>query len=91
MPSCPALEMQHACIWLRFIRRHLWPAFGKSDAIEMPRGLRINVVSSGMLEVSASRYRALFRGHKPVPSNNVGLAYAKCVEGALTGEVVVLA
>jgi NAD(P)-dependent dehydrogenase (short-subunit alcohol dehydrogenase family) len=62
--------------------------FVTSAAIEMVRGLRINVVSPGMLDVSVSRYGAWFRGHKPVPSHDVGLAYAKCVEGALTGQVV---
>jgi len=62
--------------------------FVKSAAIEMARGLRINVVSPGMLDVSEPRYGAWFQGHKPVPSHDVGLAYAKCVEGALTGQVV---
>lgn len=65
--------------------------FVKSAAIEMPRGLRINVVSPGLLDVSAPHYGALFHGHKPVSSEDVGLAYAKCVEGALTGQVVIVA
>ena len=65
--------------------------FVKSAAIEMSRGLRVNVVSPGMLDVSAPRYGAWFHGHKPVPSHDVGLAYVKCVEGALTGQVVVVA
>lgn len=64
--------------------------FVKSAAIEMPRGLRVNVVSPGMLDVSAPRYGALFHGHRPVSSDDVGLAYAKCVEGALTGQVVIV-
>ncbi len=64
--------------------------FVKSAAIEMTRGLRVNVVSPGMLDVSAPRYGAWFQGHKPVPSHDVGLAYAKCVEGALTGQVVIV-
>jgi NAD(P)-dependent dehydrogenase (short-subunit alcohol dehydrogenase family) len=64
--------------------------FVKSAAIEMARGLRINVVSPGMLDVSAPRYGAWFQGHKPVPSSDVGLAYAKCVEGALTGQVIIV-
>lgn len=65
--------------------------FVKSAAIEMVRGVRINVVSPGMLDVSAPRYGAWFQGHKPVSSDDVGLAYAKCVDGALTGQVVVVA
>lgn len=64
--------------------------FVKSAAIEMTRSLRVNVVSPGMLDVSAPRYGAWFQGHKPVSSHDVGLAYAKCVEGALTGQVVIV-
>ncbi|MFQ6553282.1 short chain dehydrogenase [Aestuariibius insulae] len=64
--------------------------FVKSAAIEMPRGQWINVVSPGMLDVSAPRYGAWFAGHKPVSSGDVGLAYAKCVEGAQTGQVVIV-
>ena len=62
--------------------------FVKAAAIDMPRGLRINVVSPGLLEVSADRYGSIFPGHDPVSSRRVGLAYAKCVEGGLTGQVV---
>lgn len=64
--------------------------FVKSAAIEMPRGLRINVVSPGMLDVSAPRYAKWFPGHKPVSSADVARAYAKCLEGALTGQVVIV-
>lgn len=65
--------------------------FAKSAAIEMGRGLRVNVVSPGLLDVSAPRYGSWFQGHKQVASKDVGLAYAKCVEGALTGQVVIVA
>lgn len=60
-------------------------------AIEMPRGLRVNVVSPGMLETSKERYGAWFPGHMPVPSDRVGLAYAKSVEGAINGQVIIVA
>ncbi|MEM9443409.1 MAG: short chain dehydrogenase, partial [Pseudomonadota bacterium] len=59
-------------------------------AIEMPRGLRINVVSPGLLEVSENRYGKFFPGHEHVSSERVGLAYAKSVEGALTGQVLIV-
>ena len=59
-------------------------------AIEMPRGLRINVLSPGLLEVSATRYVDFFHGHEAVSSKRVGLAYAKSVEGALTGQVIIV-
>lgn len=65
--------------------------FVKSAAIEMPRGIRVNVVSPGLLDVSVDRYGAWFAGHKPVTSQDVGRAYVKSVEGALTGKVIVVA
>ena len=65
--------------------------FVKSAAIEMPRGMRINVVSPGLLDVSVPRYGAWFAGHKPVSSEDVGRAYVKSVEGALTGHVMIVA
>lgn len=63
-------------------------AFVKGAAIEMPRGLRINAVSPGLLEDSAVKYDGFFPGHEPVSAARVGLAYAKSVEGALTGQVI---
>lgn len=65
-------------------------AFVKSAAIEMPRGIRINVVSPGLLEESVNKYDGFFPGHEPVSSARVGLAYAKSVEGALTGQVIIV-
>lgn len=65
-------------------------AFVKSAAIEMPRGIRINTVSPGLLEESAVAYDGFFPGHEPVSSARVGLAYAKAVEGALTGQVIII-
>src|SRR5439155_16009529 len=65
-------------------------AFVVSAAIEMPRGIRINCVSPGLLQDSAVRYDCFFPGHEPVSSTRVGLAYAKSVEGALTGQVIII-
>ncbi len=56
-------------------------------AIEMPRGIRLNAVSPGVLDVSFSRYGHLFPGHDPVPSERVGRAYVKSVEGRQTGQI----
>jgi NAD(P)-dependent dehydrogenase (short-subunit alcohol dehydrogenase family) len=61
--------------------------FVKAAAIEMPRGIRINAVSPGLLEESEKKYEGFFPGHEPVSSARVGLAYVKSVEGALTGQV----
>jgi len=62
-------------------------AFVRAAAIELPRGLRINAVSPGVLLESMPSYGPYFRGHQPVPGARVALAYAKSVEGARTGQV----
>lgn len=62
--------------------------FVRAAAIDMPRGIRINAVSPGLLEQSATKYYGFFPGHETVSSARVGLAYIKSVEGALTGEVI---
>lgn len=62
--------------------------FVAGASIEMPRGLRVNAVSPGLLDVSAGKLGDMFPGHEPVSSHRVGLAFAKSVEGALTGKVV---
>lgn len=64
--------------------------FVTGAAIEMPRGLRINVVSPGVLDVSMPRYGAWFPGHEPVSAKRVGRAYAKSVEGAITGQLIIV-
>jgi NAD(P)-dependent dehydrogenase (short-subunit alcohol dehydrogenase family) len=62
--------------------------FAMAAAIELPRGIRINVVSPGLLEEAVQRFEGFFPGHVPVPSWRVGMAYAKSVEGAITGRVI---
>jgi NAD(P)-dependent dehydrogenase (short-subunit alcohol dehydrogenase family) len=62
-------------------------AFVRAAAIELPRGLRINAVSPGVLVESMGSYGPFFRGHEPVPAARAALAYSKSVEGARTGQV----
>lgn len=59
-------------------------------AVEMPRGLRVNVVSPGLLDVSVPRYGEWFPGHEPVSAKRVGRAFAKSVEGPITGQVIIV-
>lgn len=61
--------------------------FVTGAAIEMPRGIRINAVSPGVVQESMESIGEFFRGHEPVPVARVALAYIKSVEGALTGRV----
>ncbi len=56
-------------------------------SIEMPRGIRINAVSPGVLEESMEQIGAFFQGHVPVPGWKVAKAYSKSVEGRLNGQV----
>jgi NAD(P)-dependent dehydrogenase (short-subunit alcohol dehydrogenase family) len=51
---------------------------------------RINVVSPGLLQESAKKYDGFFPGHEPVSSARVGVAYTKAVEGAITGQVIIV-
>jgi NAD(P)-dependent dehydrogenase (short-subunit alcohol dehydrogenase family) len=62
-------------------------AFVMAAAIELPRGLRINAVSPGLLQESAEALAPFFRGFETVPAARVALAYCKSVEGAQTGQV----
>ncbi len=62
-------------------------AFVGAAAIELPRGLRINIVSAGVLQEAMDAYGPYFRGFEPVPARRVALAYSKSVEGAQTGQI----
>src|SRR5471032_1393620 len=61
--------------------------FARGAAIELARGLRINVVSPSVLEESMDVYGPYFRGFEAVPGRRVALAYSRSVEGAQTGQV----
>ncbi len=63
-------------------------SFVLGAAVDMPRGIRINSVSPGVLQNSMDRYDGLFPGQAPVSSERVGLAYVKCVEGVVNGQTV---
>ena len=63
-------------------------AFVRAAAIELPRGVRINSISPGLLTESLGAYGDYFRGHETVPASRVANAYVKAVEGRLTGRVI---
>ena len=62
-------------------------AFVRAAAIELPRGLRINVVSPNVLAESMPGYAPFFRGFEPVTAARAALGYSRSVEGAETGQV----
>ncbi|MNC55182.1 short chain dehydrogenase [compost metagenome] len=61
--------------------------FVKGAACELPRGLRINVVSPTVLEESMDKYADFFPGFVPVPAARVAQAYQKSVQGVQTGQI----
>ena len=61
--------------------------FMRGAAIELPRGIRINVVSPTVLTESLGAYAPYFRGFEPVSAERAAQAYLRSVEGAQTGRV----
>jgi NAD(P)-dependent dehydrogenase (short-subunit alcohol dehydrogenase family) len=61
--------------------------FALAAAIELPRGVRINVVSPNVLEESLPTFGPYMRGFEAVSAQRVGLAFSRSVEGAHTGRV----
>jgi NAD(P)-dependent dehydrogenase (short-subunit alcohol dehydrogenase family) len=63
-------------------------SFALGAAIELKRGIRINVVSPGLVEDSAGALGSAFPGHIPVAMNRVVAGFVKSVEGIGTGQVI---
>lgn len=61
--------------------------FVSAAAIELPRAIRINVVSPTVLTESEHIYGEFFPGFETVPASRVALAYQRSVEGAQTGRI----
>jgi hypothetical protein len=47
---------------------------------ELRNGIRINVVSSGIVEDAVEKYAAYFPGHNPIPMKKVINGYVKSVD-----------
>lgn len=62
-------------------------AFVKAAAIEMPRSLRINIVSPTVITEALDKYAAYFPGVESVSAARAAQAYVKSVLGAQTGQV----
>jgi len=61
--------------------------FVRAAAIELPKGLRINLVSPTFLKESEARLGPFFPGIIPVEGRKVGQAYKRAILGAQTGRV----
>ncbi len=60
--------------------------FVQAAATELPRGLRINVVSPAMVDASAETYGPFFPGFESVPLVRVVQAYRRSIEGVQSGQ-----
>ncbi len=56
-------------------------------AIELPRGIRINVVSPTIIEESWDKYGTFFKGYESVSASKAAMAYSKSVHGLQTGKI----
>ena len=63
-------------------------SFVKAVALELTNGVRINVVSSGLVEDAVEKYQDYFPGHNAIPMKKVVNGYVKSIEGAGTGEII---
>jgi len=63
-------------------------SFVKAASLELRNGIRINVVSSGLVEDAIEKYENYFPGHNPIPMKKVINGYVKSVEGKGTGEII---
>ena len=63
-------------------------SFVKAVSLEMQNGIRINVVSSGLVEDAVDKYEAYFPGHNPIPMKKVVNGFVKSVLGRGNGEII---
>lgn len=63
-------------------------SFVKAVALEIDNGIRVNVVSSGVVEDAYEKYKDYFPGHNPIPMTKVVNGYARSVKGKGNGEII---
>lgn len=63
-------------------------SFVKAVILELEGNIRVNVVSSGLVEDAVEKYDAYFPGHNPIPMQKVINGYRKSVDGKQTGEII---
>ena len=63
-------------------------SFVRAVVLEIGNGIRVNVVSLGMVEDAYEKYAEFFPGHNAIPMNKVVNAYARSVSGRGNGEII---
>ena len=63
-------------------------SFAIAAALELPRGLRVNVVSPTVVEDSAEAYGDIFAGFDPASMDRVVNAYIRSITGKFSGRII---
>lgn len=63
-------------------------SFTKAVALELERGIRVNVVSADLVEDAYEKYKDYFPGNTPVPMHKVVDGYVKSVLGRINGQIL---
>jgi NAD(P)-dependent dehydrogenase (short-subunit alcohol dehydrogenase family) len=63
-------------------------SFVQAVALEIENGIRVNAVSSGMVEDAYEKYKEYFPGYNPIPMNKVINGYVRSVKGKGNGEII---
>ncbi|AXO79491.1 short chain dehydrogenase [Olleya aquimaris] len=63
-------------------------SFVQAVALEIENNIRVNVVSSGMVEAAYDKYKDYFPGHNPIPMTKVVNGYVRSVLGKGNGEII---
>jgi NAD(P)-dependent dehydrogenase (short-subunit alcohol dehydrogenase family) len=63
-------------------------SFVKAVALELENGIRINAISSDLVEDAYEKYKDYFPGNTPVPMHKIVDGYVKSVEGKITGRII---
>lgn len=63
-------------------------SFVKAVSLEMIGGMRVNVVSSGVVQDAYAKYKDYFPGHPPISMDRMTLGYVRSVLGKGNGEII---
>jgi len=63
-------------------------SFVQAAALELKNGIRLNVVSTGVVENAYKKYKDYFPGHFPIPMDKMMKGYVRSVAGRRNGQVI---
>jgi len=63
-------------------------SFVQAVSLEIENGIRVNVVSLGMVQDAYEKYKDYFPGHNPIPMTKVVNAYTRSVKGKDNGKII---